>query len=321
MSGATLDGRTAAGWHFWGPTLYCQRFAYFANVMHLVPLVTPPALRTGLLIHAGREGLATKGADYTAYVRQMGRHIDSDGRVSRYPADEQKAIQIVARHARREVELARGRRDYVRVLAAENEVVCTFTVEGVRIPYTVRYDRIGRWFSRGHDAGIWAIENKSIYDIRGNPTTQFLLDGQITGQYVAWQQARREARAAGRRPLKAIKGVLLDFISKAPPRGKTRITAATPLRHPLPPPSEWKIQGWLYSLRYARETMDRLKTIPESRVHTVPQAISQTICVGKYGRCRYFDLCHNGLGWKTEFRREKYVDRTTPQSAGQRKAA
>lgn len=279
------------GWTYYGSFLECPRLGYFKYRLRIVPAVTPPALRMGIMVHAGLEASRT-GKDYMAAVRAAGRQIDSDGRVSRYPNDERAAINLVAAYSNYWGRLTRTNR--LKFLAVEHPVTVEFKHDGVVIPYYTRLDAIVRWFNPT-DAGVWLDEVKTTSEIRGDPTYTYVADGQIRGEFIAWQRAREEARAHGGRVPVAVHGVLMEFLSKdirAP--GEKRF-----VRQPMPPPNPSRVSGWLAALAYAKETADRVRDIPESRMFDVPER--PQACVSRWGRCAYFNLCHQGRTFLADF--------------------
>ena len=291
-------GATPHGWSYYSKWLVCPRLGYFSSTLKLRPVPTPPALRNGLLAHAGLEA-ARDGGDYTKAIREFGRWIDnSKGAATLYPEDERKMIALVRDYLAHWK--ARERfGDRLRFKRTEYEIAVEFEHEGLMIPYTVRYDGIANWHEGGTDVGLHIVEDKTISVIRGNPAMSYWLDGQVTGQYLAWFKLRADLKRTGRRPLVPIKGVLMEFLSKSTPK---KIDGERFIRRLVPPPTKWRAASWLAGLAEAKRRADAWKGTPESKCVTVPP--DPTSCIGRMGRCGMWRLCHEGMHMKAMYRRE-----------------
>lgn len=181
------------------------------------------------------------------------------------------AIRLVSEHQRFWADHDEG---FDRVVAVEKLV--TTEVNGV--PYSTRYDLVAK---KRH---LPIIEDHKTTSRRmDNTGSEFAMSGQFMGMLAVWPYV-------GPRP----SSVRVDFLVKT----------QTPAFHRIGVPfTERQIERWKKDLRALYSDLKRYE-----RSGRFPRRYSA--CVGRYGFCEMFSICHGGTGLADEY----YVPKGTNMS-------
>jgi hypothetical protein len=229
----------------------------------LRPVISKLATSVGTLVHAG-----------LAYYYAFGLHPRPDWYV--YP-DGFTAIRTLGADRPDYAELAEGIfADYVAHYAKNDpwEAVLVehqFVVDFDGMPYSARIDLLAR---EGNDLVL--IDHKSVGRISGSLGAGYAADWQmLTGL--------AQCRAAGY----DVKRVVINAMSRERPFSKLQRFEVPILPH-----------------AYARLGKDvayhlkQMKRVREDYPDPRDRPRNGNACMGKYGACDFFDVCHKGTGWE-----------------------
>jgi len=138
---------------------------------------------------------------------------------------------------------------------------------GVR--YTARID-----LELQDDAGrVWIYDHKTVAKIESKVLHRYTLSGQFLGL------AHLGARLYGSR----FGGIRLNLLS-VNPQGYLRVT---------PEPAPWMLQKFPEVVRYAEESINRVRALAKAG-EPLPASPSEQTCLTSYGFCPAFELCRWG---------------------------
>lgn len=134
--------------------------------------------------------------------------------------------------------------------------------------YSARYDLVGKW-----NGGLWSVEHKTAGSVTPGTGHSWDASGQILGQLALW-------RCVEDAP--PLQGVLMNVISKE----------VTPrfLRHPVAHVPKRVLNRFVSNIVWAQE---QVRTLTTARTLDKPWPMNYEACTDRYGRCVYFEECHN----------------------------